>query len=161
MSDTFDESGAFSFDVSVTTTEDIGGLFTYRSEASDSSSGANFQHNYAPAAANTAYEYVENFSSGSSQLNAYERSLGAYHLETAATPTPDPCLHTGDVDDSGAITPQDALAAFQIYLGAFPSPTETQLCAADCNNNTTVTPEDALCIFLHYLSGGCSCVDPI
>ena len=161
VSDTFDENGSFTFQVAVTGTEDIGGLFTYRSEANDATSGASFVHNYAPAAANTAYEQVENFNvGGSSQLNSYERTLGNFYLEPVS-PTPIPCLHTGDIDGSESITPQDALATFQIYLGAFPSPTETQLCAADCNDNTSITPEDALCIFLHYLSGSCSCVDPL
>ena len=83
---------------------------------------------------------------------------------TIPTPTPTPtqfCVNDGDVDNSGALTPQDALSAFQIYLGVIPNPSETELCAADCNASTTVTPEDALCIFRHYLSNSCDCMDSV
>ena len=83
----------------------------------------------------------------------------------SATPTPlptfTPCLNNGDVDGNGSLTPADALASFQIYLGVIPDPTEQELCCADCNGNAVVTPEDALCVFTHYLSGACNCADPM
>ena len=71
------------------------------------------------------------------------------------------CEHTGDVDQSGSITPQDALSSFQVYLGIYPEPGSEEICAADCNGSNQVTPEDALCIFEHYLTGSCFCEDPV
>ena len=77
------------------------------------------------------------------------------------TPTvPPQCIHIGDVNDSGNLTPEDALLTFQIYLQIIPDPSYPEACAADCNSNQTVTPEDALCIFLNYVSGSCACSDP-
>ena len=73
----------------------------------------------------------------------------------------EPCIHNGDVDGSGELTPEDALEAFQIYLNQYSSPTFQERCSADCNASGSVTPADALCIFLNYLSGSCSCMDPI
>ena len=74
---------------------------------------------------------------------------------------PPDCLHTGDVNDDGTLTPQDALQSFQIYLYIIPDPTSEQNCAADCNGNGSITPEDALCIYYHYLNGSCDCMDAI
>ena len=79
--------------------------------------------------------------------------------EMTPTATPFICLNDGDVDNTGSITPQDALMAFQIYLSIIPDPTEEEICSADCNGSGAATPEDALCIFVHYLSGDCSCAD--
>ena len=73
-------------------------------------------------------------------------------------PITEPCLHTGDVDGNGILTPIDALHAFQIYLGLI-TPTYIELCAANCNGEDDVTPSDAYCIFMHYLAGSCDCVD--
>ena len=72
----------------------------------------------------------------------------------------EPCLHHGDVDNNGNLTPLDALMAFQIYLGLI-TPSYPEICAANCNGEGDVTPSDAYCIFTHYLSGGCDCQDEI
>ncbi len=74
------------------------------------------------------------------------------------TPEP-PCLHTGDVNDNGAITAGDAQLAFQIALGQY-SPTQMEECAADCNNSGNVTAGDAQQIFQAAL-GSASCIDPL
>ena len=79
----------------------------------------------------------------------------------ATSPTTPPCVHNGDVDGSGTITPNDALQAFEIYLGTFPNPGYEDLCRSDCDGSGETTPADALCIFVHYLSGGCECADDI
>ena len=68
-----------------------------------------------------------------------------------------PCL-LGDVNDDGAITPGDALCAFQIYLGGGTPPPSCDnpcaLAAADVNCTPNgVTPGDALYIFQAYLAG--------
>ena len=76
-----------------------------------------------------------------------------------STPTPFICLNNGDCDMNGNLTPEDALFAFQVYLGIVPDPAEDESCRADCSGNEAVTPEDALCIFLHYISGSCDCMD--
>ena len=67
-----------------------------------------------------------------------------------------PCL-LGDVNDDGAVTPGDALCAFQIYLyGGTPPPECDNPCAleaADVNCTPNgITPGDALYIFQAYLS---------
>ena len=77
------------------------------------------------------------------------------------TSTPSDCYHDGDVDFSGALTPQDSLMSFQIYLAILPDPSYSEYCSADCNDSGQVTPEDALCIFRHYISGECDCTDPL
>ena len=85
-----------------------------------------------------------------------------YHYDmpgTEPTPTPQPCIHDGDVNDDDAISPADALGSFQIYLGINPDPTYQQTCSADCNGSGSVTPEDALCIFQNYINGSCACQD--
>ena len=75
------------------------------------------------------------------------------------TATPTPCVHSGDVDAGGTITPDDALSAFHIYLGVTIDPTTAEQCAADCNADSSITPEDSLCILINYLSGFCACAD--
>ena len=77
------------------------------------------------------------------------------------TPTPVPCINSGDVDGNGTLTPADSLVSFQIYLTMYPNPTQEEWCAADCNGSQDVTPADALCIFQNYVSGACACVDPV
>jgi len=67
------------------------------------------------------------------------------------------CL-LGDVNMDEAITPGDALCAFQIYLnGGTPSPgecdNECALYSADANCDGSITPGDALVIFQAYLNG--------
>lgn len=68
----------------------------------------------------------------------------------------------GDVNMDGAITPADALCAFQIYMnGGAPTPggkcdTECALFAADASCNGNITPDDALLIFKAYLNGATS-----
>ena len=88
------------------------------------------------------------------------------HYSPVATPTPNPsptpgCVHDGDINHSGSITPEDALMAFNIYLGTIPDPTEEERCSADCNANSAVTPEDALCVFMNYVAGSCTCADEL
>ena len=73
---------------------------------------------------------------------------------------PEPCVHSGDVDGSETLTPEDALMSFEIYLGIEPNPAYWEQCAADCDGSESVTPSDALCIFQNYVSGSCDCVDP-
>ena len=88
--------------------------------------------------------------------------MGFHYFPTAfATPTPPPCINNGDPDGSGALTPEDALMAFQIYLHLIPDPNPVQYCAADCNGDGTVSPTDALCIFRHYLLNDCECSDQL
>lgn len=72
------------------------------------------------------------------------------------------CPRLGDVNDSGSVTPGDAQAAFEIYLGRT-QPTIAQLTAGDancscpCGNNehteanNCITPGDSQWIFEHYL----------
>ncbi len=80
----------------------------------------------------------------------------------SATPTPTPeCIHDGDVNGDGSISPDDALQSFQIYLQIIESPTYQQSCSADCNDDGIVSPGDGLCIWLHYLNGSCDCSDPV
>jgi hypothetical protein len=67
---------------------------------------------------------------------------------------------TGDVNKDGKITPQDALSAFEKYMGICPT-TDGTACAdicADVNYDDDVTPADALCIFNKYLEKP-SCLD--
>ena len=71
-----------------------------------------------------------------------------------------PCIHTGDVNNDGVLTPDDANLAFQIYLTEY-APTYDERCAADCNGDGIISPGDALCIWKNYLSGDCQCVDPL
>jgi hypothetical protein len=75
------------------------------------------------------------------------------------TPTQNPCINNGDVNDDGVITAGDAQLAFQIALGMI-IPTYEEACAADCNGDDQVTAGDAQMIFLAAL-GSASCVDPI
>ncbi|MEW6382059.1 MAG: MopE-related protein [bacterium] len=60
---------------------------------------------------------------------------------------------TGDLNADGAITPKDALIAFQCYLGLV----QCQECV-DVNQDGTYSPADALCLFKKYL-GQPSCLD--
>jgi hypothetical protein len=69
------------------------------------------------------------------------------------------CGCYGDVSGNGEITPQDALCAFQTYLGV--CPTDCNPCDEICCDVTLdgdCTPADALCIFQKYL-GIPSCLD--
>ena len=72
------------------------------------------------------------------------------------------CPRLGDVNEDGSLTPGDAQAAFEIYLGKI-SPSSSQLTTADANcscpctskehteANNCITPGDAQNIFDHYL----------
>lgn len=75
------------------------------------------------------------------------------------TPTQNPCINNGDVNQNGVITAGDAQLAFQIALGMI-TPTYEEACAADCNGDDQVTAGDAQMIFLTAL-GSANCVDPI
>lgn len=65
------------------------------------------------------------------------------------------CIPTvsGDINVDGQVTPEDALLAFNCYLGL-------GLCPAgvDVNEDGQVTPADALCLFRKFL-GQSSCLD--
>jgi len=68
------------------------------------------------------------------------------------------CLGNGDLNNDGALTPGDALCAFQIYLNDGNLPTScdatNSVCeavAADVNCDGSATPGDALAIFTRYL----------
>ncbi|MGA1870342.1 MAG: dockerin type I domain-containing protein [bacterium] len=52
----------------------------------------------------------------------------------------------GDLNDDGEITPEDALIAFNCYLGLGPCPD-----MADVNQDGAVTPADARCLLRKYL----------
>ncbi len=70
------------------------------------------------------------------------------------------CVSDGDVDGNGALSPGDALCAFQIFLnsGALPAScdapnTACEVPAADVTCEGNVTPGDALAIFNRFLAG--------
>ncbi|MBN1297660.1 hypothetical protein JXA80_12845 [bacterium] len=76
------------------------------------------------------------------------------------TPTPlPPCLHTGDVDDSGSLTAADSQQCFFFVLSLL-EPTYQEACAADCNNSGTITAADSQTIFEAVLSLD-SCAEPL
>ena len=86
--------------------------------------------------------------------NIFDESDGTFSINCPDIPN---CL-LGDVNDDGAITPGDALCAFQIYLGGgTPPPSCDNPCAleaADVNCSPNgITPGDALYIFQAYLAG--------
>jgi len=72
------------------------------------------------------------------------------------------CPRLGDVNGDGSVTPGDAQAAFEIFLGKI-LPNSTQLTTADANShcpcdglehleaNNCITPGDAQWIFEHFL----------
>jgi hypothetical protein len=66
----------------------------------------------------------------------------------------------GDVNNSGNVTPGDALCAFKGYL-SFPAPPEAECglpgwdVRSDVNCSRTLTPADALCIFENWLEESC------
>ncbi len=66
-------------------------------------------------------------------------------------------VHDGDVNGDSNITPQDALMAFQHYLG-LTTLNECQQSQANVNGDDSITPADALCVFQKYL-GLPSCLD--
>jgi hypothetical protein len=69
------------------------------------------------------------------------------------------CLHDGDVNGDGDLTPAGALWAFQDFLGiASPALAECQQSRADVTQDGGITPADALCIFQKFL-GVPSCLD--
>jgi len=86
--------------------------------------------------------------------------------QPTATGTPESCLHSGDVNNDGGITPGDAQTAFQYYLNCIAlAPTMEQYCAADfCGGGTispcdnSVTPGDAQGIMRQYLGFTMPCV---
>ncbi len=78
--------------------------------------------------------------------------------ETWSFTTTPGCLRNGDVNNDGALTPGDALCAFNIYLNngnLTPSCDVTgfacEASAADVSCDDAVTPGDALAIFQRYL----------
>jgi len=76
-----------------------------------------------------------------------------------ATQTPGACLHDGDVNSDGGVTPGDAQITFQYYLSCTSmAPTMEQYCSADfCGSGIispcdgSVTPADAQGIMRRYL----------
>jgi len=78
------------------------------------------------------------------------------------TPTPTatpPCFHTGDVNQSGTISAEDAQLVFYIVLGLY-TPSWEENCAADCNGDSIITAQDAQQVF-YLIMGTGSCVDPL
>lgn len=69
--------------------------------------------------------------------------------------------HDGDVTGDGAVTPRDALCAFEGYM-SFPAPPALGCdhpgwdVRGDVDCSASVTPGDALCIFNHWLNGTCA-----
>jgi len=86
--------------------------------------------------------------------------------EPTATGTPAACLHDGDVNGDGGVTPGDAQMTFQLYLScAAMNPTIEQYCAADfCGSGMitpcdgSVTPADAQGIMRAYLGYATPCM---
>lgn len=67
------------------------------------------------------------------------------------------CPHDGDVNQDGEITPQDALMAFEYYLG-ISILDDCRQAHAEVTLDGEITPKDALCIFQKYLGIPC-CLD--
>jgi len=75
------------------------------------------------------------------------------------SPTPVACVHDGDVNQDGTVTPEDARLAFYLYLACEQqTPSRETYCAADfCGIgeigicDASVTPADARGIYLNYL----------
>jgi cytochrome c peroxidase len=70
------------------------------------------------------------------------------------------CVSNGDVNNSGTLTPGDALCAFKIFLNGQSVPADCDVANFDCevaagdvNCNNTTTPGDALAIFQRFLNG--------
>lgn len=78
---------------------------------------------------------------------------------TPPTPTPNPCVNNGDVNNDGTLSSNDAQLAFQIALGTF-TPTFEEACAADCNGDDEISSADAQQIFMAAL-GSAACADPL
>ncbi|MBN1297992.1 hypothetical protein JXA80_14535 [bacterium] len=87
--------------------------------------------------------------------------LVSYTAECTSVPTPTPnlCIHDGDVSGDGSVTAGDAQLSFLIALGSM-SPTQEEACAADCNGDDSITAGDAQMIFLTAL-GSSSCADTL
>ena len=85
--------------------------------------------------------------------------------EPTATGTPIVCLHDGDVNGDGTVTPGDAQSAFMFYLNcAALNPDHIQYCSADfCGTGSiapcdgSVTPADAQGIMREYLGYAIPC----
>jgi len=85
--------------------------------------------------------------------------------EPTATGTPIVCLHDGDVNGDGTVTPGDAQSAFMFYLNcAELNPDHIQYCSADfCGTGSiapcdgSVTPADAQGIMREYLGYAVPC----
>ena len=78
---------------------------------------------------------------------------------TPPTPTPNPCVNNGDVNNDGIISNSDAQLAFLFAIGTL-TPTFEEACAADCNGDDQITSVDAQLIFMTAL--GCeTCADPL
>jgi len=85
--------------------------------------------------------------------------------EPSPTSTPELCVHSGDVNDDGTVTPSDAQSAFMFYLNCIPlNPNSLQYCAADfCGSgyidpcDGSVTPGDAQGIMRQYLGFAVPC----
>jgi len=70
------------------------------------------------------------------------------------------CPHDGDVNEDGSITPEDALWAFEYYMGLRDlTPCQQTRANVMWEDGSGVTPADASCIFLTYM-GYPSCLVP-
>jgi len=90
-------------------------------------------------------------------VRVYDRALTTAEMAELYQKTSTLCL-LGDVNMDEAITPGDALCAFQIYMnGGTVAPGECDndcaLETADASCNGSITPGDALIIFQAYLDG--------
>ncbi|MFH0925381.1 MAG: dockerin type I domain-containing protein [bacterium] len=63
----------------------------------------------------------------------------------------------GDINGDGAITPQDALIIFQVYIGKESCPSGSD---CDVNGDGDISPADALCLFQKYLEQP-NCLDTV
>ena len=102
------------------------------------------------------FDVAENAAKSKVELTALEDDISTW---TASSGCFSPGC-TGDINQDGKITPQDALCAFEKYMGICPTSCNIP-CAdvcADVNYDNDVTPADALCIFNKYL-GKTSCLE--
>ena len=85
--------------------------------------------------------------------NAYNTSYGDYGFRVARS-SPIDCTLPGDANGDGEVTPADAQAAFEYYMGTGGAPVcedDADVCPDYPNGDGSVTPGDAQGIFNTYL----------
>ncbi len=92
--------------------------------------------------------------------SGFDATYGYGRVEALVALNAIACARDGDINRDGALTPGDALCAFNLYLtggaGPIACPARSLACAnmiADVNCDGAVTPGDALAIFQRYLQG--------